>query len=152
MMIKGRGVCNDSYWLIANCFCQEEGSENFPTSLFHDGCHYHIETSPLIWSANQWSGFFLIGISIMKELRKAISILTLSWWISLSYRNQSIYVKGRLGLLGITQPIRNIFIKERGIYSVRERQGNNRGGSAMSHPYLYFNPFLRNAVKWSDTL
>ena len=24
---------------------------------FHDGSPYHIETSPLIWSANQWTGF-----------------------------------------------------------------------------------------------
>ena len=28
--------------------------------LFHDGCRYHIETSPLINSANQWTGFYMI--------------------------------------------------------------------------------------------
>ena len=32
--------------------------------LFHDGGPYHIETS----RANQWTGFYLIGISDMKEL------------------------------------------------------------------------------------
>ena len=112
---------------------------------------YRNQSIDLICKSMEW---FLFDRNLHHErvTRKAISIWTLSWWISLSYRNQSIYVKGRLGLLGITQPIRNIFIKERGIYSVRERQGNNRGGSAMSHPYLCFNPFLRNAVKWSDTL
>ena len=37
-------------------------------SLFHDGGCYHIETSPLICSANQWTGFYMITASIMKEL------------------------------------------------------------------------------------
>ena len=38
--------------------------------LFHDRGSYHIETSPLICSANQrnqWTGFYLIGTSVMKE-------------------------------------------------------------------------------------
>ena len=29
---------------------------------------YHIETSPLIYGANQWTGFYMIGTSVMKEL------------------------------------------------------------------------------------
>ena len=37
-------------------------------SLFHDGGPYHIETSPLIYRANQWTIFYVIGASIMKEL------------------------------------------------------------------------------------
>ena len=32
---------------------------------------YHIETSPLICSANQWTGFYMIGPSVMKELKAA---------------------------------------------------------------------------------
>ena len=36
-------------------------------SLFHDGGPYHIETSPLIRNANQWTGFYMIGTSVMKE-------------------------------------------------------------------------------------
>ena len=36
--------------------------------LFHDGGRYHIETSPLICSANQWTGFYMITASVMKEL------------------------------------------------------------------------------------
>ena len=38
--------------------------------LFHDGGPYHIETSPLIYRANQWSGFYIIGNSVMKDLTK----------------------------------------------------------------------------------
>ena len=37
--------------------------------LFCDGDPYHIETSPLIWSANQLTDFCMTGTSIMKELR-----------------------------------------------------------------------------------
>ena len=29
---------------------------------------YHIETSPLICSANEWTGFYMIRTSVMKEL------------------------------------------------------------------------------------
>ena len=36
---------------------------------FYDGGPYHIETSPLISRANQWTGFYMIGSSIMKKLR-----------------------------------------------------------------------------------
>ena len=35
---------------------------------FHDGGRYHIETSPLICSANQWTGFYMISASVMKGL------------------------------------------------------------------------------------
>ena len=39
------------------------------TSLaFHDRGRYHIEISPLISSANQWTGFDMITASVMKEL------------------------------------------------------------------------------------
>ena len=31
-------------------------------------CSYHIETSPLILSPNQWTSFYTIGTSVMKEL------------------------------------------------------------------------------------
>ena len=29
---------------------------------------YHTETSPLIWFAIQWTGFYMVGVSVMKEL------------------------------------------------------------------------------------
>ena len=35
---------------------------------FHDGDRYHIETSPLICSANQWTGFYMITAFVMEEL------------------------------------------------------------------------------------
>ena len=31
-----------------------------------------METSPLIWRASQWTDFYMIGTSIIKELRKAL--------------------------------------------------------------------------------
>ena len=52
--------------------------------LFHDGGPYHIETSPLICSANQWSGFYMIGTSVMKELRITLiyeANFSLSTWL-----------------------------------------------------------------------
>ena len=36
---------------------------------FQDGVRYHIETSPLICSANQWTGFYIIAAPVMKELK-----------------------------------------------------------------------------------
>ena len=36
--------------------------------IFHDGGRYHIETSPLICSVNQWTDFSMITASVMKEL------------------------------------------------------------------------------------
>ena len=43
----------------------------------HDGgCHY-IETSPLICFANQWTGFYMITASVMKELRASVFHLLL---------------------------------------------------------------------------
>ena len=39
---------------------------------FHDGGRYHIETSPLIFRANQWTGFYMITASAMKELKTII--------------------------------------------------------------------------------
>ena len=36
--------------------------------FFHDGGRYRIETSPLICRANQWTDFYMIMASVMKEL------------------------------------------------------------------------------------
>ena len=32
----------------------------------HDGDPYHVETSPLIYIAYQWTGFYMIGTSVIK--------------------------------------------------------------------------------------
>ena len=36
--------------------------------LFHDGRPYYIETSPLICSADQWTGFYMIGKPVINKL------------------------------------------------------------------------------------
>ena len=43
---------------------------------FHDGGRYHIETSPLICSANQWTGFYMITASVMKGLKHLAKIVS----------------------------------------------------------------------------
>ena len=48
-----------------------------------------IETSPLIFSVNQWTGFYMIGISVMKELKYC--------------ENVSAFDVDHLGPLGIIQ-------------------------------------------------
>ena len=37
------------------------------------GGPYHIETSPLICSANQWAGFYMIGTSVVQGLMSSLS-------------------------------------------------------------------------------
>ena len=37
--------------------------------FFDDGGPYHIETIPLIRHANQWTSFYMIGTTVMKQLR-----------------------------------------------------------------------------------
>ena len=37
-------------------------------NLFTTEVSYHVETNPLICSANQWIGFYMIWTSVMKEL------------------------------------------------------------------------------------
>ena len=37
--------------------------------LFYHSGPYHIETSLLICRANQWTGVYMIGTSVMKELK-----------------------------------------------------------------------------------
>ena len=46
---------------------------------FHDGGLYHKETSPLIWPVNQWSGFYMIETSVMKEFKQHLTI----FWLKL---------------------------------------------------------------------
>ena len=39
------------------------------SELIHDRGRYHIETSPLIYTANQWTGFYMITASVMKSYK-----------------------------------------------------------------------------------
>ena len=43
--------------------------------LFHDGRSCRIETSPLICSANQWTGLCIIGTSVIKDSRRSSSTI-----------------------------------------------------------------------------
>ena len=47
----------------------------------HDGGSYCIETSLLICSANQWTGFCIIGTSVMKDSRRSSSTYTESLYV-----------------------------------------------------------------------
>ena len=49
----------------------------YPFKTFHGGGPCHIETSPLICWANQWTGFYMVGITVMKELIHPIFLLNL---------------------------------------------------------------------------
>ena len=42
--------------------------------LFYDGGPYHIETSPLICTANQWTDFYMILTSVMKALKSSRNV------------------------------------------------------------------------------
>ena len=46
--------------------------EAYHVNEFDDGGRYHIETSPFICSANQWTSFYMIAASVMKELMNLI--------------------------------------------------------------------------------
>ena len=39
---------------------------------FHDGGSNHIETNSSICTANQWTGLYMIGTSVMKELTPGV--------------------------------------------------------------------------------
>ena len=54
------------FWFIYIMFLFD--SDKRFTTLIYDGGCYHIETSPLICSANQWTGFYMITVSVLKEL------------------------------------------------------------------------------------
>ena len=59
------------FLLFNKIFCVK-GSARFlwtEINFFHDGDPYHnIETSSLICSTNQWTAFYMMGTSVMKEL------------------------------------------------------------------------------------
>ena len=64
-------------------------SHFFIFKLFHDGGWYNIETNPLICSANQWTGFYMISASVMKGLRECVffylMFLKIYYWEKLTF-------------------------------------------------------------------
>ena len=67
---------------LMSCLCF-----TFHYLLLHDGGHHHIETNSFIIYLNEWTDFYMIGTSVMKEL-KTMQLLTIvikfllpySWW------------------------------------------------------------------------
>ena len=55
--------------------------------LFHDGGSCRIETRPMISSANQRTGFCMIGTSVMKDLRHSSSTCTKSLFLNFVKHN-----------------------------------------------------------------
>ena len=49
--------------------CLLYNATNKVLNPFQDGGGYHIETSPLICGANQWTCFYMITASVLKELK-----------------------------------------------------------------------------------
>ena len=54
-----------SYHLIVSLSSLSSGLRD--NKLFHDGVPYHAETGSLICGANQWTGFYMMENSTMKE-------------------------------------------------------------------------------------
>ena len=79
----------DPFPLLCNRCCRIFGSfgEHFNERvwLFHDGGIYHIKTSPLTCSANRWTGFYMIGTSVMKELRHWLETFIVLWTLILAF-------------------------------------------------------------------
>ena len=48
---------------------KEQNFNKAITLLFHGRGLYHIESSPLICSVNKWFGFYIIGTSVIKEIK-----------------------------------------------------------------------------------
>ena len=71
--IAPSGACIIKLWYIRTKFqCFFISADAVIDQLFHDGDRYHIETSPLICSENQWTGFYMITASVMKVLKQAV--------------------------------------------------------------------------------
>ena len=72
--------------------------------LFHDGGRNHIETSPLICSTNQWTGFYMISASIMKGLISCFFIKYL-WILVRSIISEVLWLIEKL----YTHPFNEVF-------------------------------------------
>ena len=60
------------------------------TILNRDGGTYHKQTSPLIFSANQWTIVYMIGTSVTKELRYTFLVESIFNKITCFY--QQVYI------------------------------------------------------------
>ena len=96
--------------------------------LFYDGGSCLIETSPLICSANQWTGFCIIGISAIKDSRYSSSTYTKSLFL---------HVKHNLLFLFLLFFSIWLFFHEYSWFT-----GQQVKGEAISlYPFYHFHPF-----------
>ena len=61
---KSHSFCKNNFRNFRLCGMNKPSHSS---QLFHGEGLYHIETSPLICKSNQWTGLYMIGISVMKE-------------------------------------------------------------------------------------
>ena len=59
----------------------------FRSQLFHVGGPHHIENSPLIWRAKQWTGFCMIETPAMKRLRQELNLWSFFVFFCFHYYN-----------------------------------------------------------------
>ena len=77
--------------------------------LFHDGGRYHIETSSLFCSANQWTDFYMITASVIKKgkvaaaRKKAAKVIVKHLWRSSLFFIIMITRKVKINLKDIQQ-------------------------------------------------
>ena len=96
--------------------------------LFYDGGSCLIETSPLICSANQWTGFCIIGISAMKDSRYSSSTYTKSLFL---------HVKHNLLFLVLLFFFYLAFLSR--IFMIHSQQV--KGEAISLYPFYHFHPF-----------
>ena len=99
-------ICLKVYYFLQEI--EVENSPIFLAWLFHDGVSYYIETSPLIYFANQCTGFYMIGTSAMKELIPK-KVFQKAWgWFCLHNRKLSYFLLRGHRLLLITKRKRSL--------------------------------------------
>ena len=62
------GCCPSNFYETGVSFAEYILYQFIFSQLFYDGGPYHVETSPMIWRTNQWTGFYVIGMSFKIEL------------------------------------------------------------------------------------
>ena len=74
-----RDVFQGIFWKFSELmFCQTPRGNCYNKLHLIYGGSYHIETSPLICRANQWTDFYMIGTSVMKEFM----LIVFNWiWV-----------------------------------------------------------------------
>ena len=63
----------------------EDGFYPVYIDIFHDGGPCHVETSPLTCSANQWTSFYKVRTSIMKEFIFLETVFRVNCQLSLHF-------------------------------------------------------------------